>query len=205
MGTKVANTGGGDFSPAPTGLHRAVCISYVDVGHQESEFNGETKIQNKVMITWELPDEMIEIDGEQKPFIVNKFYTKSLHEKATLRHDLVAWRGREFTPHELDGFDLDNILGKPCQVNIVHDTKNGKTRAKVTAVLPLSKGMLKPQPSILPWRYDITEDWMKFPEQLSDGMKNLIMKSKEVQEGSDEKIPEDTTDYSPQDDDDIPF
>jgi hypothetical protein len=180
MGTKVSSTGNGDFTPAPAGIHRAVCISYVDIGTHESEYNGEKKLQNKVMLTWELPDELIEIDGQHKPRIVSKFYTKSLHEKATLRHDLAAWRTREFTKEELKEFDLDNILGKSCQVNVIHESKNGSIRAKVTAVLPLSKGMQKPEPSIKPWRYDITEDGYNFPEQLSDKMKELIKKSFEM-------------------------
>ena len=205
MGTKISNTGGGDFTPAPAGIHRAVCISYVDLGHQESEFNGESKIQNKVMLMWELPDELIKTDDGDKPFVVSKFYTKSLHEKSTMRHDLVAWRGREFTEPELEGFDLDNILGKACQVNIIHESKNGKTRAKLTAVLPLSKGMEKPEPSVEPWRYDMAEDRSNFPEQLSDGMKKLIMKSKEMNSVPEEQLPEDTTDYSDYRVSEIPF
>ena len=204
MGTKISNTGGGDFTPAPAGIHRAVCISYVDLGHQESEFNGESKIQNKVILMWELPDELIKTDDGEKPYIVSKFYTKSLHEKANMRHDLVAWRGREFTEPELEGFDLDNILGKACQVNIIHETKNGKVRAKLTAVLPLSKGMNKPEPSVTPWRYDMAEDRMNFPDQLSDGMKKLIMKSKEMNSVPEEPMPEDTTDFGV-DEDSIPF
>jgi len=213
MGTKVSNTGNGDFTPAPAGLHRAVCISYVDIGTHESEYNGQKKIQNKVMLTWELPDETIEINGEVKPRVVSKFYTKSLHEKANLRHDLASWRSREFTEEELKGFDLDNILGKACQVNIIHEKKQAGVRAKVSAVLPLSKGMIKPEPSIEPWRYDIEEDGYNFPSQLSDKMKELIRKSFEMSGTNDlpgnpygigEPLDGDET-AGAMDDSDIPF
>lgn len=180
MGMKVKETGGGSYKPAPAGLHRAVCVSYVDIGTHESEFQGETKRQSKVMLTWELPDETMTIEGETKPMTVSKFYTKSLHEKSNLRHDLASWRTRDFTPEELKGFDLDNILGKPCQVNIVHEQKQAGLRSKITAVLPLSKGMIKPEPSITPWKYSIDEDGYRFPEQLSDKMKELIKKSEEM-------------------------
>jgi hypothetical protein len=214
MGTKVSDTGNGSFTPAPAGIHRAVCISYVDIGTHESEYNGQKKQQNKVMLTWELPDETIEINGERKPYIVSKFYTKSLHEKATLRHDLAAWRTREFTEVELKGFDLDNILGKPCQLNVIHETKNGTTRAKISAVLPLSKGMQKPTPSITPWRYDILEDGYNFPEQLSDKMIEIIKDSFEMRGVND--LPGNPYGMEPGDgevneeqppimDDDIPF
>jgi hypothetical protein len=217
MGTKVANNGnGGDYTPPPTGIHRAVCVSYVDIGTQKSEWQGEVKWQNKVMITWELPDETYEKDGENIPFTVSKFYTKSLHEKSNLRHDLVSWRGREFTDDELKGFDLDNILGKSCQLNVVHKAgKTGGMRAVVSAVLPLSKGMQAAEPSTPTWRYDIGEQGYNFPEQLSDKMKALIGSCREMSAanclpgspygGSEEPIIE-PEDYGVQDDDDsIPF
>ena len=180
MGLKVKEScGGGNFTPAPAGLHRAVCISYVDIGTHDEEYQGETKERSSVALTWELPDEMIDVKGEQKPQVVSKFYTKSLHEKSTLRHDLASWRSIDFTDEELEGFDLDNILGKACQVNVVHAPRNaGGVRAKVTAVLPLSKGMTKPTPSIEPWRYDLGDDGYNFPPQLSDKMKTLIIGEK---------------------------
>ncbi len=212
MGMKVKETsGGGDFTPAPAGLHRAVCVNYIDLGEQEQEFNGEKSRKQQVVVTWEIPDETIEIEGETKPQVVCKFYTKSLHEKATLRHDLEGWRSREFTPDELAGFDLDNILGKPCQVNIIPYTKkNGQKSTKVASVMPLSKGMEKPEPSIEPWRYSIEEDGYNFPTQLSDGFKKIIEKSSEMKVVNDlpgnpygDQPPEDNV--SVEDIDPIPF
>lgn len=180
MGTKVADSGGGvEFTPPPAGITRTVCVNYQDVGTHKSEWQGETKWQNQVMLVWEI-DETYEADGKQVRFTIAKFYTKSLHEKANLRHDLVSWRGREFTEDELKGFDLDNILGKSCQLNIIHEQKNNKTRAKVTAVLPLGKGMEGLDPSIQPWRYDIGEDGYHFPEQMSDKMKARVGASREM-------------------------
>ena len=216
MGTKVADSGGGDFTPCPKGVHRAICIAYIDLGTQEGQdFNDPTKtvLKPQVVLMWETPDETIEIDGEHKPFNICKFYTKSIGEKANLGKDLESWRGQEFTQEERDGFDLDNILGVPCQINVVHESKKGKPRAKITAVLPLSKGMEKPTPSITPWRYDVEENGETFPEQLSDGFKKIILKSKEFVSpaGSvDEPPVEDLRDFSngdPDDSgsDDLPF
>jgi len=197
MGTKVSDTGGGDFTPAPAGLHRAICIAYIDLGTQESQkymCPGETVLKPQVVLMWELPDETTEYEGEQKPMTISKFYTKSIGEKANLGKDLESWRSRAFTDSERAAFDLDNILGKPCQVNVIHETKNGKLRAKVDAVMPLSKGMVVPQPSTTPWRYDIAENGEAFPEQLTDGFKKIILKSQEfVNPAPQETV--DTTDY----------
>lgn len=188
MGTKVTDKGGGDFKPPPAGLHRAICIAYIDLGTQEGQdFHNpdETVHKPQVVVMWETPDETIEIDGEQKPFVVSKFYTKSISEKSNLCKDLESWRGQKFTDDERKGFDLDNILGVPCQLNVLHETKRNKTYAKITAVLPLSKGMLKPVPSVTPWRYDIIEDGTNFPEQLTEGFRKMILKSREFTDPAD--------------------
>lgn len=209
MGTKVADTGGGDFTPCPAGLHRAVCIAYIDLGTQEGQkymCPGETVWKQQVVIMWETPDETIEVDGETKPFVVSKFYTKSLSDKANLTADLESWRGRSFTKEELKGFDLDNILGAPCQINVVHETKNNKVRARVANVLPLSKGMVKPTPSIKPWRYDVYENFRNFPPELSEGFKNMILKCREMSNGGlNPAMPAANEEVDPANDSMIPF
>jgi hypothetical protein len=71
------------------------------------------------MITWELLDDEVKMqDG--RPFAATQFYTASLHEKAQLRKDLEAWRGKKFTEEELEGFDLTDVLGKYCMIQVVH-------------------------------------------------------------------------------------
>lgn len=129
-----------EFTPAPEGLHVAVCVDVVDLGMQTTPW-GE---KHKVEIWWQLE----EVDQEAKPgprrFLVRNLYTNSLNEKATLRHHLEAWRGRKFGPQELEGFDLENLIGVSCQLQIVHNLSDkGRTFANVQAVVPLGKGMAK--------------------------------------------------------------
>ena len=125
---------GGDFTPAPQGTHRAVGVDVVDVGMIESKFGA----RQMVRLVWEI-DEQME-DG--KRFVVSQLYTPSLHKKAKLRHHLEAWRGREFNEEERRGFELENIIGKPCQLQVVHNTKpDGDTYANVAAVMAMGKGM----------------------------------------------------------------
>lgn len=213
MGTKVKDSGGGDFTPAPAGIHRAVCIAYIDLGMQEGrDYHDQSKtvVKPQVVIMWEIPDETIEIDGEIKPQTIRKFYTKTIGEKSNLGKDLESWRGKKFTTEEREGFDLDKILGISCQINVVHETKGNKTRAKVTAVMPLGKGMEKLTPSIIPWRYDIIEDGEEFPPELTDGFRKMILNSAEMT-GSTESDTEDTEDtedpeYGPDDNpENLPF
>lgn len=128
------------FSPIPEGVHTAVCYGLIDLGVQYSE-KFDKKAQ-KVLIMWELPDETYKAeDGEEKPRMLSREYTMSLHEKSGLRKDLQAWRGKTFTDEELSGFDLNNILGKGCQIQIIHKESNGKTYANIASIMGLPKGM----------------------------------------------------------------
>ena len=130
-----------EFNPAPEGLHQAVCIDVIDLGLVKSQW-GE---KHQVEIRWQL--ETLD-DQTGLPFMVLRRYTLSLNEKAKLRHHLEAWRGRKFTSAELEGFDLEKLLGVNCQIQIVHDiADDGRTWANVSAVVPLGKGMVKIVPS----------------------------------------------------------
>jgi hypothetical protein len=129
----LKDTGGGDFAQCPEGSHIARCIKLIDIGTQKGEYEGKATVRRQLIITWELPNELIpngELAG--KPFGVSRFYTASLGEKAALRKDLENWRGRKFTEKELLGFDLKAVLGAPCMLSVVH-TEKGK--AKVAGVM----------------------------------------------------------------------
>lgn len=139
---KWADPGGGDFEPAPIGSHIARCVKVIDLGTQNGEYKGAVSIKRQVSIFWELPTElMTEGPSKGKPFLVGKTYTASLSEKANLRQELATWRGRDFTPDELKGFDAKNILGKPCMISVAHTEKG---RAKVSGVMSVPKGLEVP-------------------------------------------------------------
>lgn len=135
----TATNKGGDFEMTPEGTHIARCYRIIDLGTQFNEQYG--KNQQKVMIAWELPAELME-DG--RPFSVSKRYTLSLNKKANLRLALEAWRGKVFTDEEAQGFDLKKVLGQPCYLNITHETKGDKTYTNITSILKLPKGVVCP-------------------------------------------------------------
>lgn len=144
MGTIVRAPKDKEFTPAPEGLHQAVCVDVLDTWTEErpQEFGGG--LVEKTRLVWEI-DSLME-DG--RPFLITQFYTASLHEKAKLRQHLEAWRGRAFTEQELNGFDLEHIVGVPCQLQVIHHTtRAGKTYANVQAIVPPAKGGKKLQPS----------------------------------------------------------
>lgn len=122
---------GGSFTPAPEGVHDAVCVDVVDLGM----IDGMWGTQPKIRLAWELEETMP--DGRR--YIASKRYTPSLHEKATLAKDLRSWRGRPFTAEELAGFELDNVIGAPCKLVIQHDERDGNVYANVVTIMKATK------------------------------------------------------------------
>ena len=146
MSLIVKESGGGvDYKPAPAGAHVARCVRIIDLGTQDTTFKGEPKKSHLIDVYWELPTNLME-EGEfaGKPYTVKQRFTASLSEKATLRKVLESWRGRKFTPAELAGFDLQNILGKPCLLNVVHVDKDEKVYANIASVMQVPGGMVVP-------------------------------------------------------------
>jgi len=206
----VKDSGGKDFDPTPAGLHHAICYGLVDVGTHESEYMG-TKYDRKIVyILWELPFETLEIDGVTKPRAISNMYTLSLSPKAILRKHLESWRGIPFTNSDLyNGFELKNILGKNCQLNVFHNTKGEKTYANISSVVPLSKGMEKLEPfnDILYFSFD---EEMEVPKDIPNWLEKKIYASEEYnttgqQNDWPDENPADFREGPPVDDSDMPF
>lgn len=170
------------FEPVLEGVHKGVCYAIYDLGMQYNEIFG--KSAHKAVIIWELPGERIQIerDGEtlDLPRVVSKKYTLSLGDRANLRKDLESWRGKTFTPEELKGFDIHKLLGANCMIQIIHKSKDGKTYANISAILPLYKGMKKLEPENPTVIYSL--DQGEPPETTPKWIVDLIHKSQEWQE-----------------------
>jgi hypothetical protein len=114
------------------GTYPARLVQLISLGVQESEWQGEKKTAAKVMLTFELPTETININGEEQPKWLSKQFNLSLHEKSSLTPVVKA----------LDPSgqcqDLTQLLGKPCMVQ-VGSTSTGN--AKITSIVAPMKGM----------------------------------------------------------------
>ncbi|WP_210238339.1 hypothetical protein, partial [Mesorhizobium sp. M2E.F.Ca.ET.209.01.1.1] len=92
----------------------------IDLGTQTNEYQGEVSTVRQIRLAWELTGDDRLGSGasfqmkNKEPFLVTEIVTLSLNERANLRRLLEGWRGRPFTEDELKGFDIVNLLGKPC-------------------------------------------------------------------------------------------
>lgn len=180
-----------EFELCPPGNHVARCYSVVDLGYQDTEWQGVHKSVRKVRISWELPNELMD-DG--RPFSVSANYTLSLGEKANLRRDLQSWRGRAFTEEELRGFDIESVAGVPAMVNVVHNTgRDGRTYANVGSISPLPKGLECPPAvnDVLVFSTDDfnPEEWDSLPEWLQNKINLPDKEERVVHEIPDDDIP----------------
>lgn len=139
MSMIAKSEGNSNIKRLEDGVYTAISSMLIDIGIQKSEKYG--KSSRKFIIVWNIENEFVEVNGEKLPRVMSKEYTMSLGEKSNLRKDLQAWRGKQFTPEELEGFNLYNILNKGCQLQILNTESNGKTYTNIVSIMALPKGM----------------------------------------------------------------
>lgn len=108
------------FIPAPEGMHLAVCADVQDLGLFPKVWEGKQILNDdgtptmirECRIVWELAVKQ----KNDKPFTVANKYSFSLGKKANLVKMLTKWVGAPKV-----GFDLDSIIGVPCQILVVHN------------------------------------------------------------------------------------
>ena len=121
-----------EFELIPEGQHIGVCYKIIDQGTRNETYprdaepnSDNTKKRKTLGVTWEIPEQKM-ADG--RPMSISKTYTASLNENSTLYKDLVTWRGKSFTKEELEGFDIDKMIGAPANLEIEH--VDGRARVK---------------------------------------------------------------------------
>lgn len=190
-----------EFRIIGSGTHLARCVRVIDLGTQHSDFY--EKDQHKVMLTFELPNELIEDkEGKQMPMLTSKEYTISLNEKSTLYSHLVSWRGKKFTDEELKAFDVSKVVGAPCMLSITHSENKGKTYANISGIMAVIKGQQHPDqvhPSIV---YVIEDGLGGSYNELPEWVQTKIQKAKELSVAQE---PAPAENYSQVADQDLPF
>lgn len=206
----------------PAGNHHAVCLGYFDLGSQQW---GRFGLKPTVAIIFEVPSHRIDMAKEGEPpnlmpMVISEQYNKTLYN-SNLKKILEQWRGRPFTEAELNGFDMDNIVGVNATLTIVHKPdKNdpNKLYANIFTVMPNMSGVtLEPENDT--FNYEIKEG-NPVPENMYAWAKKRIMVTNEyLTKVLGQEIPPDSNpqqqqqyysgDPGPADtydpDDDIPF
>ena len=187
----------------PEDTYHMVNQSVIDLGTQHNElFGTDTR---RCMITFEIPELRIEVERDGKivslPKVISKEYNLSLHPKSALRKALELWRGRGFTPEELNGFDLSRLLGANAMVTVIHKISQttGKPYHTIASINKAYKGLpkLEPENEILYFSFD---DDMEIPNNVPEWIVHKIMDSYEYQERLDKQL-----EGEPMEGEEVPF
>lgn len=184
----IASASGSNFKPVPAGMHLARCYRIIDLGTQRSEYQGKINDQHKVMFGFEVhgdDDAGNPLRTDTGPLVIPKIYTLSLNEKASLRSDLVSWRGRDFTAEELEQkFHLKNVLGAWGMIVVAITERDGKKYSNITSInlIPAQvkkNGLPEGENELLYW--EIEDGSMEAFEKFGKGIQEKIKKSPEFQ------------------------
>lgn len=188
MAITATNKGGSIYEPVEAGAYCARCFSMIHIGTIEELVMGQLKKMNKVRVTFELPTELKVFKDEEgeKPYVISKEYTLSMHEKSTLRKHLEGWRGKAFTEEEASSFDVTKLLGKPCTINVIHKVseKNGNKYAEITSISPVMKGMVVPDQINENYEFNYDPFIASKFDQLPQYLRDKMVKSDEYREAT---------------------
>lgn len=129
---------GGDFPVLDENGYLARLVSIVDIGIHEGSYGAK----HQCVFTWELPTEIGE-DG--RPYVISRFYTLSLNEKANMRKDIESMKGKIPVEKLEDPAFVDSmftkLLSTPCQLSISqYKNKEGYLRNGIEGVGKPMKG-----------------------------------------------------------------
>ena len=161
----------------PQGAQIARCIGIMDLGTVMSDWQGKPKLRKRVSLVFEFPKHKATFREEEGPKALQKTitYTRSFNEKGNLRKDLEAWRGASFTQKELLGWDLENVLEKPCQITITHKTTpDGNVKDRITGISMMHEDLVCPDQESESFVYEIAQhpkNWDRLPPWAKDEVK----------------------------------
>jgi hypothetical protein len=129
------------FTPHPDSngeYVKAVLVDITDLKKRITQY-GE-KDEFRLVFETEVMDTV----NDRRFCIWSRGYTPSLDEKAALRKDLKRLMGRELTTAELSEFDLESLIGFGVKLIIQHETKDDRTYANISFMVPDKEKSLKP-------------------------------------------------------------
>ena len=119
----------GNFKPHPEYTGPAVLVDVTPLKTVQTQYGPKEKFRF-VFETGETKD-----DGT--PWCVwSAPFTPSYHENSALRPFLRKWMGRELSPAEVEKFDLEEMVGRPAHITVIHEHSEGEVYANIALITP---------------------------------------------------------------------
>ena len=165
-----------NYEVIEAGNYVARLYQIIYLGTLPTEWKGEQKMTEKIWLTFELCDEKkVFKEGEEaKPLAISREFTLSMGEKSNFRPFVEGFIGTRFVGDEVYEFDIDDLIGKECLLNVVHNVSGDNTYANIQNATPLPKGMKAPalfnDATIINVNSTPFEEIAKLPQFLQDKM-----------------------------------
>jgi hypothetical protein len=123
-----------EFELPEAGLHNAIFRDVLDLGLVVSKWEGAERTNNKHRVFFELEER----DSQGGFIVLRRDYTSDLAPKALITAMVEAVLGHQLTSDERRHLDLDELIGAPVQLIVIHQQSktDGRTYANVKEVLP---------------------------------------------------------------------
>jgi hypothetical protein len=177
------SAGGGDFDSATAGIHPAVLVRIINLGTHPHQYRAKTWDDHDIYLVFELLDQFQKSAPEQHLLFGARFAYK-FTSKSPLRLLVEGWRGKAYSDEET--FFIQQLLGRKCQVNIVTESKDGRTYTKLDKVLGMPKGATFPDAQLKPLLWEPKdgkiEDLQDLPWIYGKTVKEIVEASPEWKE-----------------------
>ena len=136
-------SGTGDFTPHPEteAPVLAVIVDITPPKEREKTWQGKTQTVNEVKVVYETA---VEDEEGKRFFLWSRGYRidgrDPLHEKSNLRIDLKKILGRDLSASELEGFDLESILGRTVKLMVEHEHTEHGVFSRITMLKAAKEG-----------------------------------------------------------------
>lgn len=165
MGLTATNKG--NYTPPPADVHLACCVGVYDMGTQVTNFGAKKQVK----LVWEL--DCLKDNGQR--YTISKDFTPSMNEKAALRKLIESWSGKKLTDEQSKEFDIGTLLGKSCQLQVIHNGEYANVGAIIK--LPANAQPMKPVSPLV--SYDMDRDGRNIPDGTPEFVKKKILAAQE--------------------------
>jgi hypothetical protein len=135
------------FKPHSEGQFPGLCVDAIDLGERVEQFAGKPpRLSHKIALVYRTGEK----NQETGDFIdIGREFTLSMGDKANLRKFLEQWRGKPYTPAQVEaGVPLHKMVGNWALLSIAQKPSGaGRIYANITAAVGVPEIMRKALPS----------------------------------------------------------
>lgn len=190
------------FSIADEGVHLATLVSIIDLGiqtQQKYKKPEETVDVHKVLFSFKIRSDE---DDPSNNSVIHKQFTATLSDQSSLKPVCQALFGGVKENEWLsETFNLTDLIGKSCQISVIHTENKGITYANISNCTALARNMkADPLPENDFVIYEIEDGENDVFLNFSEKMQDKIRKAKNFPIQENEESDSDYPDFEPDSD-----